>query len=392
MMIESITTNMFGLLGAISSEKYAAVRRLSRADSAANQMWFLIMMVSMALILSLLLVLFRKYNAEVQRERSERRFHLYADNKGLVTDECSILSKITERADVNQKETVFNAMAAFNRGAAKLMKERFEGGLELEERKRLNTKISSIREKLGFKKKAYSYGVRSRKSKWLSSRQIAVGKKLSVVLSANKGDRRCDAVVLSSNDVELVIRIEFPQVCSVGDMWNIHYHFGASIWEFDALMMDIDGDRVTLSHSDNIRFINRRRFLRVEVDKPALIASFPVFTDEVKEFSLPNFYPAKVTEMSGPGVRVETELEVSNEDRVLVLFKVGQGRMVGDIGIVRGYRGAENGSIGIELVGMGDKGVDELVRITNNEAMKYAIAEKTENEHELELAAGGVHV
>ena len=385
-----ITMNVFGLLGAINSEKYAAIRRMTRAN-AENQVWFLVMMVSVALILSLLLVLFRRHNVEVAKQRSDKRFHLYADNKGLVTEECSILSKITERADVSQKETIFNAMAVFNRGAAKLMKERFSSGLDLEDRRRLNRRISDIREKLGFKKKSYSYGVRSRKSKGLSSRQIGVGKKLSMVLSSNKGQERVDAVVISNDDVEFVVRAEFPQLCRIGDTWSIHYHFGASIWEFDALMIDHNGDRISLNHSDNIRFINRRRFLRVEVDRPGLISLFPVFSEVVEDFSLPKFNPARITEMSGPGIRLETDLEVIDGDRVLVLFRAEAGRMVGDIGIVRGYRGGEAGSIGIELVGMGDKGVDELVRMTNNEAMKYATEER-QDEPDRELAEGGVHV
>ncbi len=390
MLSVTITMNVFGLLGAINSEKYASVRRMTRAN-AENQIWFLVMMVSVALLLSLLLLLFRKHNAEVVKQRSDKRFHLYADNKGLVTEECSILSKITERAEVGQKETVFHAMAAFNRGAAKLMKDRFSAGLDLEGRKRLNRRISDIRGKLGFKKKTYSYGVRSRKSKGLSSRQIPVGKKLSMVLSSNKGQSRVDVVVISNDDVEFVVRAEFPQLCRIGDMWNIHYHFGASIWEFDALMIDNNGDRISLNHSDNIRFINRRRFLRVDVDRPALISSFPVFTEVVEDFLLPKFNPARITEMSGPGIRLETAFEVSDGERVLVLFRAADGRMVGDIGIVRGYRGGETGSIGIELVGMGDKGVDELVRMTNNEAIKYAMEER-EQEHHRELAGGGVHV
>ena len=133
--------------------------------------------------------------------------------------------------------------------------------------------------------------------------------------------------------------------------------------------------------------------MRVGVDKPALIASFPVFTENPKEFSLPDFKPAKVTEMSGPGIRMETALEVIDGERVLVLFRAEADRMVGDIGIVRGYRGGDSGSLGIELVGMGDKGVDELVRLTNNEAMKYTMQEREEErQRELELSVGGADV
>ena len=78
--------------------------------------------------------------------------------------------------------------------------------------------------------------------------------------------------------------------------------------------MNCSDEGLELSHSDNIRFLNRRKFLRATVKKPALIAKFPVLREAFKNM-LPKFYKATITEISGPGLRVRTDLELAIGDR-----------------------------------------------------------------------------
>jgi len=89
--------------------------------------------------------------------------------------------------------------------------------------------------------------------------------------------------------------------------------------------------------------------------------------------------PAVVTELAGPGLRVEASLDVSMNERILVVFKLeqtpseGQGaedtpgsRIIEDIGIVRRVEPqGDTLDIGIELIGLSDADIDELVRVTN---------------------------
>ncbi len=57
--------------------------------------------------------------------------------------------------------------------------------------------------------------------------------------------------------------------------------------------------------------------------------------------SPPEFVPAVVTELAGPGLRIETSLKVKAGERILVLFNLAQERdsnaaqIVQDVGEVR---------------------------------------------------------
>jgi hypothetical protein len=185
-----------------------------------------------------------------------------------------------------------------------------------------------------------------------------------------------------------------------GESWCVRYDLGSSVQEFDTTIISYDGDVLVLKHSENIRFINRRRFLRVSVQRPALIAHFPfaqTLTDSdtgdepaanaysvqasVLLLGLPEFVPAVVTELAGPGLRVESSLEAKTGQRVLVVFDLdhdygsvptnSDGRqlarkVVEDIGIVRHVRTIEDGfSMAVELTGLSDSNISELTRATN---------------------------
>ena len=174
-------------------------------------------------------------------------------------------------------------------------------------------------------------------------------------------------------------------------------------------MVSCNGDVLVLNHSDELRFVNRRRFLRVPVDKPAFIAHFP-FTrapvasgrKSMKSFRIyrssvsasdsswgpPEFVPAVVTELAGPGLRIEAPLEVKVDDRVLVVLKLDEeedqdsapasqedetetSKIVEDIGEVRHTKAIQNGfSIAVELTGLSDTDVSELIRATNAASLR----------------------
>jgi len=89
-------------------------------------------------------------------------------------------------------------------------------------------------------------------------------------------------------------------------------------------------------------------------------------------------------ELAGPGLRVEVPLQVKVGDRVLVVFELDgrdsrssrrsqrtECKIVEDIGEVRHTRTADNGfSIAIELTGLSDSDISELIRATNAASAK----------------------
>jgi hypothetical protein len=208
-----------------------------------------------------------------------------------------------------------------------------------------------------------------------------------------------ESTVIENNDVEFTVKLNVSLESKPGEIWSVRYYFGASVWEFETSSISCYGNILVLNHSNNIRFINRRRFLRVPVKKPTFIARFPFARTLLPDINSgketggdsanipadswgpPEFVPASVTELAGPGMRIEAPLEVKVGDRVLVILKLSEAddkpdsnrtgkiapqKIVEDIGEVRHTKRIKNGfSIAVELKGLSDPNINELVRATN---------------------------
>ena len=219
----------------------------------------------------------------------------------------------------------------------------------------------------------------------MSSSQIPVGKKVHITRrKARGGMDDIEATVVENTDTELAIKLAKDIKITFGELWCVRYYFGSSVWEFDSSVVSYDGNILVLNHSNDVRFINRRRFLRVSVKHSAFIAHFPfVKSIDAQTYGPPEFVPAVVTELAGPGLRIESKLDVKTGQRVLVIFNLDQGqsrqsnpddqsdeaatsKMIGDIAEVRHTKVIKNGlSIAVELTGLSDSDIDELIRATN---------------------------
>jgi len=399
--IAGITDSLAAIvLGLTPLERLGATRR-AFSVSFMTQRWFTVMMVVVIIVCTVLLFIVSYKRTASERKVSNRLFGEYADKAGLTERERQILLAIAGYAGLSESEAIFTMSSAFDRGAARMAEESLaRQGAEASGQ--LKIELSYLREKLGFTKK----------SKKLSSRQIPVGRKVHITRRTNRALGDIEATVTENNDVELTLKLAMPVKITFGEPWRVHCYFGASVWEFDTSVLSYDGDVLVLNHSDDVRFINRRRFLRVPVNKPAFIAPFPfaktfVEKDDSGEkgpeteqnsagasggtWGPPEFVPAVVTELAGPGLRIEVPLEVKVGERVLVVFKLGEemdqepslqgtdrvpaSRIAQDIGEVRHTRAIENGfSVAVELVGLGDTDVDELVRATNAASLKAGAA------------------
>ena len=391
-MLSGMSSVGYELLAALGpEEKWSAMRRLGVGqESVFTNKWFVLMNASIVFILTIVLLAVRRFRIERQKEVLDRKFDEYADNHGLSLQERKILEDITSKSLVKRKDTIFTIMAAFNRGAVRFMQEKFASIRNPAERKKLNAMVDSIRKKLGFKEKVYSFGLRGGGGRGLSSRQIPIGKKISIAPSSSPDITRIDAVVTRNDELEFVVVPDLHLSSTAGKLWNVRYCFGAATWEFNVLTIACGGAELVLNHSDNITFVNRRRFLRVQVRKPALVAHFPMVRRGLGgEPALPEFVQGTVTELSGPGLLISSEIQVNRGDRLVVVFELQDGRFIQDIGEVRGIR--ESGRehlIGVELIGLNEAVVDELVRVTNNIAISCAIEESQKKENTV-LVAGG---
>ncbi len=389
-------------------ERWEATRRFN--TSFLSEHLFLIAAIT-GLTLLVGLLFWVSYNRVVEERRiAEQLFFEQAEKRGLSTRERQILRDVVSKSRLKQRNAIFTMQDAFDGGAARLMEERLARKPPSEETDQLRAGLSFLREKLGFQP-ASSVGSPTNPKK-LNSRQIPIGKTIHVTRRKARSSASIESIVLKNTEGELVVRLAMPVQSTPGEYWRMRYYFGASVLEFDTSVIKCDGDILAFNHSENVRFVNRRRFLRVPVNRPALIAHFPfartlpqtinhsrkngskVTGASAKAHSepplslskgswgAPEFIPAVVTELAGPGLRVEAPLKAKVGDRVLVIFglheqenpdqsppktrKTVPSKIVQDIGLVRHTKATENGlSIAVELVGLNDSDVDEMIRATN---------------------------
>jgi hypothetical protein len=357
--------------------------------------WFVLAALVAITILTAVLVVI-SYNRKVQSRRASTRiFDEYARKSGLSKRECEILLQVARKAGLRQSEAIFTMANAFDGGAARMMEENIQEQNQ-QESERLKNEMSFLREKLGFQKKSLTAVGSPAAARRLSSRQIPVGKKLHITRRKTRNLADIESTVVKNDDVELAIKLAVQVETAPGEFWRARYYFGASVWEFDTSVVSCNGDILVLNHSDDVRFVNRRRFVRVPVNKPAFVARFPFSAEVVlngdrakkgpsaagRSWGPPEFVPAVVTELAGPGLRIELPLDVKMGERVLVVFKLNgkndqtsgsqetgsaaKAKIIEDVGEVRHTKPIENGfSIAVELTGLGDSDVNELIRATN---------------------------
>lgn len=357
--------------------------------------WFTITMVVIIIALTTLLFLISYKQTAKEQKSTGQLFSKYADKRGLSGRDRQMLLDISAKAGLRRIASIFTMRNAFDRGVAKMIKESTtEQGVE--QGSRLRAEVSFLREKLGFKKRNRISIGSTGKPKKISSRQIPVGKKLHITNRKTSESGSIESTVIKNDDMELMVQLARPVETAVGDFWRGRYYFGTSVWEFDTYVVGCNGNILTLNHNDKVRFINRRRFLRTSVIEPAFIARFPfkrtvLESDESDKdaqksditWGPPEFVAGVVTELGGPGLRIEAPIEVNVGDKVLVVFRLDEekdedltaanqngkaptSKIIEDIGEVRHTKAIENGlSIAVELTGLSDPDINELVCFAN---------------------------
>ncbi|MBW8001537.1 MAG: hypothetical protein FVQ80_05895 [Planctomycetes bacterium] len=413
------------------AQRWQGAKRL-RADVDVVR-WFVLIGGSALVILSILFLIITVLRYIESHKFSKELFGEYCTRRGLSTRECQLLFRIANLAGLKRSGAIFTMSRAFDRQIDKLIDESLSVHGE-DVSKQLRIELSILREKLGFKiRSSSSIGSSASKSKKMSSRNIPIDKKFLMRSLAKPELGEIEADIVKSSSMELEIKVGDGAESKVGEKWCVRCNFGASIWEFDTAVVSCNGSNWSLRHSNNIRFINRRTFPRVPVNRPAFITRFPFIYAHSKdfkrvvgdndterelpvsvEFMKPEFSSAVITELAGPGLKIDTSLDLKVGEKVLVIFnleekqirrtvlksegeltKKDQGedkyrkvitvitQVVRDIAEVRFVRKVENGfSVALELTGLTDSDVNELVRVTNASAIKSNDEKKDVSDNE----------
>jgi hypothetical protein len=342
------------------------------------------------------------YNSILKNRRAANKlFNNYAEHAGLSRRECRILLNIAKSQKLKQVEAIFTSANIFDRGATKITRAALanEGS---EASKLLSAELSILRQKLGYRKVA-SFAMNMSVDTKPNSRQIPEGSTLNITSLKAAGFVDSVSILRKSDDSGLTIETADDLEVGIGEQLTVRYYFGSSIWEFDGNLLDRSGKSLLISHSESVRFVNRRRFLRVPVKEPAYIAAFPFakqFADadlnggvDNIERGLPRFMPADIVELAGPGLRIVTAQEYKVGDRVIVVAglgsRTGKGaeiaglagqenltpaqkeniarpEMVEDIGLVRQCKAIDEGySVAVEMTGLSDADLNQMIRATN---------------------------
>lgn len=381
-------------------QRLDAIKTLG-GDTQTNP-WYTASGIGAIVVLTVLLVVVNRRKRANKPKSSHQIFAELAENRGLTERESQLLWSIAAKAALQRNEAVFTLPTAFGRGEMKLVQECLvEHGSE--ESERLQVELSFLREKLGFHKNICSHPTTTTVHRSeLSSRQIPAGKKVYIRHHRSANTTDIESVVIQNTPKEMTVQFATPVEIAFGQSWRCRYYSGASLWEFDTTVISCSGNLVALQHSDDIRLINRRKFLRVPTRQGAVIARFPFVkrpdqtgtlprkkTEAIEDqahnpvdfLAPPEFIPAVVTELGGTGLRVDTHLQVKVNDRVLIILTLNQDNSVDDqlfqdaaapkviesAATVRHIKhNQQDGlSIALELIGLEDDEIDELIRATN---------------------------
>jgi hypothetical protein len=360
MLSESVNTTSV-LLGALKPvERWQAMRNLHHSNNFMLDRRFIFIGVVTIIVLAIVLCWVNYRQRRRESKGITSAFNSFARRSGLSAEEQNLALLLADMAEFKQPDMILVNAAAFDQGAAALLAQTNDGS----EQREITAKLSMLRRKLDFAtQEAVSQGSVIRSSH-ASSRQIPIGKTLQITRRKTFAAVRIEAHLVRTDNTGFTAELSEVLETIAGEVWNLQYTFGQSVWEFDARLLKADGRELMFGHSDDVRFISRRRFLRVEVYKQAYIARF-LFSGSEK-MSLPQFVQGILCEIAGPGLLIESPIQLKIGERVLVVVQAADDTTVQDIGEVRHIRPAEKGyAIAIELTGVKEANVDELVRLTN---------------------------
>lgn len=295
-------------------------------------------------------------------------FATHAARVDLNADEVKLLRLIAALAGLKRPEAVFVSEEAFDQGLRQLLAGPRVSQMAPPLRQRTCELLGLLRERLGFAKSADAGDEAP-----ASTRQIELGQAVTIMGRGREGD--LGATVHRQITTGLVLALEEQAQAGVGDVWIVRYSDGQATWEFQSPVVAAEAAEVTLAHAEHLRFVNRRRFPRVPVNRPARLAVL-TFQQDGKLDRAVQFVDAALTEIAGPGVVLRSPLSASFNQRVLVVMEIRLGQVVQAVGKVRRVDEREGlTSLAIELVGLTSAEIANFSRWTTEAARQQRLGQ-----------------
>lgn len=358
------------ILGLTREQKIGALRRFNE-DFNTTEVKIFAAGIVLIVVFFILLKLYQKAREWKELEFCESVFKENIERFELDDEEQMIIRKIAKYAELKRIDSIFSMPKAYDIGSAILMQKTFSSGKSLVERQHLNQKIVSLKQKIGLKKTGNSPGSNNEtlRRKGLSSTQIPAGRTVLLSRIHSKDASPVAATIFENNQFELKLETKEQVKAKPGEVWRVIYQFGNAVWKFDSLIISCEENEMSLSHTDNVLFVNRRRYVHANVDLHGYIARFPATRniDDEKMDMLPQFISTRIIELSGPGMLLAAPLKMRPNDRVLVIFELSKNRIVQSIAEVRHSDRQDSGYItAVEMININESCINELITATNN--------------------------
>lgn len=337
-------------------------------------------------VLVLLVVLLWQVTLRRDRESEAVHHETFSDRAaewGLNARERQILLAVAARSGLRQNHEIFDTAEAFYRGGQKLLGE-CGASRTPAENEALRAEVDRLREKLDFQ--PLDGKTRATASDEPSTRSIRVGKMLGLVRRRDPQGPRVQGDVVRNDDLEVAVEQHNGVATESGEVRRARSGVGVPVRECDTSVVSSDQTRPAFNQSADARFVDRRRFPRMAVSVPALVARFPfvgrhaappdVSKGDASVEIAPEFVSGAATQLAGPGVLLTTSLRVRPGERILVVLQMVEnaGRdgldaaqqwvVVQHMGEVKRVRGAgDQTTVALELVGLADAEIDELMRL-----------------------------
>ncbi len=318
-----------------------------------------------------------------QEEADWEAFYREAHDRNLSTQEVDMLKLIARQSGIRHPDAIFGMDTAFHHGTHEFRHSHSYEQMSAAERRDFDKTLAVIRGKL-----ADSNHVSGDDDAENDSRSIQVGTRLSLLHSSRP--EGCSSTVTQCNTRHLGLQPDTPLPLAPGEECRVRYFDGRTVWEFETSVQALGADEgeILLAHSDQLRFIDRRRFHRVPVQRRAIIAPYNFHIDD-ETLQAPEFTDALVIEMAGPGLKLRTTLELSKGDHILIVVQYKDKRSFQ--GIARVVRVDDPRrmikSVAVEMLGLSPREISQMTTVTNAAAIQQR---KDDQRQQAQVAAAEI--
>jgi len=302
---------------------------------------------------------------ETRRKRKWEAFSREAERFGLSEGERGVLYEIAKLTKVDPPVNIFSSQDRFEEGIKNIETYAPSEKSHPDVRSACGL-IHTVREKLGFEPR-----IPADKPTSVNLGEIRPGSIL-VVLRRTAPERLQGIACGHTEEGELLVQPETTIESYPGESWVVRYSDGGNLWEFDGWVTKNLHGLIAVRPAGELRLINLRRFPRIPTSRRAHVAKFPFIRNPEELPELPEFAPAKLTEIGGPGLRLTAPIPVSIGETILVVAELQDGEIVEAVGVVRRADWQDSGEsdFAVELMGLTSSDVSELVKHTNATAIR----------------------